>query len=86
MRRPVLRKLTGVHTGAVAARLAVATAFAVPLCSVKEFLAFTSRTLMKRLPAGVQCVDYEGALGCLRCSFVVTNHSNAGTTLLSPSC
>jgi hypothetical protein len=31
------------------------------LCSVKEFLNFAIKTLMKRLSAGVQCVDYEGA-------------------------
>jgi hypothetical protein len=29
-------------------------------CSVKEFLNFAIKTLMKRLTAGVQCVDYEG--------------------------
>ena len=28
---------------------------------VKEFLTFATKTLMGRLPAGVQCVDYEGA-------------------------
>ena len=31
--------------------------------SVKEFLTFATKTLMKRLSPGVQCVDYEGASG-----------------------
>jgi synaptobrevin family protein YKT6 len=30
--------------------------------SVKEFLSFANKTLMKRLPPGVQAVDYEGNL------------------------
>jgi synaptobrevin homolog YKT6 len=28
--------------------------------SVKEFLTFATRTLAKRLPSGIHCVEYEG--------------------------
>ena len=34
--------------------------------SVKEFLNFAVKTLMKRLTPGVQCVDYEGAASAVR--------------------
>lgn len=28
--------------------------------NVREFLNFASKTIMKRVPSGVQCIDYEG--------------------------
>ena len=35
--------------------------------SMKEFFTFASKTIMKRVPAGVHCIDYEGESGEHRC-------------------
>lgn len=63
-------------------------------CSVKEFLNFAIKTLMKRLTAGVQCVDYEGEgstgvrakpAGVTRARASAVHHPAPGPSVVHPA-